>query len=211
MRRVAIVVEGATEQAFVAQVVADHLRPLGLEATPVLVRRRGGSVNVPRLAATMSGVYWSFHAVTSFVDFYGFERKGDASVDDLEVAIGAEVRSRVRTEWDERRVLPYVQMHEFEALLFTDPEAFSAIGAAKEAMDDIRAIAAGFATPEEINDRPTKAPSKRIAAALVTYDKVVEGVTVAKEIGLGDIRLSCPRFNVWLTRLEALPRQLRGT
>ena len=69
----------------------------------------------------MSELYRSFDAVTSLVDFYGFERKGDATVEELEAKILGRVREKIGSGWDERKVLPYVQRHEFEALLFARP------------------------------------------------------------------------------------------
>ena len=207
--RLAIVVEGPTERSFVGQVLAAHLRPLRIDARPILIGRAsghqgGGSVNVPRLAANMSQLYWSFEVVTSLVDFYGFERKDDATVDMLEKAILDDVKSRIRHSWDGRKVLPYVQKHEFEALLFADVDAFSAINAPPNSIDELRAVPSRFATPEDIDDNPATAPSKRIAAAITNYDKVVAGAMVAKEIGLEAMRSTCPRFAAWLARLESL-------
>lgn len=209
MKRLAIVVEGPTEQTFVAEVLAGPLRPLRVDATPVLIGRTsggkgGGSVNVPRLATTISGLYWSFDVVTSLVDFYGFQRKGDAAADTLEKTIRNEVAARIKHNWDERRVFPYIQRHEFEALLFADVGAFANIDTPQESIDELRVVSARFATPEDINDDPATAPSKRICQIVPNYNKVLHGNAVAGEIGLEKMRSACPRFRAWLARLEAL-------
>jgi hypothetical protein len=65
------------------------------------------------------------------------------------------------------------------------------------------AIRASVATPEEINERPGCAPSKRIADLCPAYRKALHGPTTAKRIGLEQIRIECPNFNDWLKRLEA--------
>lgn len=91
MKRLAVTVEGGTEEEFVKRVLAAHLRTIGMEPTPILLgraRRRfgGGNVSVERLASEMVELSWSFDAVTSFVDFYGFRRKGRRTADDRNVS-----------------------------------------------------------------------------------------------------------------------------
>ena len=209
MIRLAIVVEGATEQMFVGQVLADHLRRQGAESSAVLVggdggRQGGGNVNVARVAATMSRLYWSFDIVTSLVDFYGFTRKGGASANVLEEKIRKGVEAQIRHGWDERKVLPYVQRHEFEALLFADVAAFSSIDVPEKGIRELQGVRSRFETPEDINDDHATAPSKRIVKTVPSYDKVVSGPLIASEIGLDKMRSACPRFDAWLRQLESL-------
>ena len=162
-----------------------------------------GNVSVQRLARNMADLYHSCNAVTSLVDFYGFRGRGGATIDALEECVGRQVRLRIRSAWDERKVIPYVQKHEFEALLFADAQAFAAINVPPEGVKQLAAIRSSFA-PEDIDDDPKTAPSKRIAAIVPGYDKVVGGTVVALAVGLPAMRAACPRFCAWLTRLEAL-------
>ena len=128
MIRLAVSVEGQTEEEFVKASLAPHLRQNNVYATPVVIGRAksrvkgGGNVSIDRLANEMSQLRKSFDAVTSLVDFYGFRGKGSKSGNDLEQA----VRNRI-SQFDDRSVLPYVQLHEFEGLLFSDVEAFGRI------------------------------------------------------------------------------------
>ena len=199
MIRLAISVEGETEEAFVKKVLAGYLRP-EVEPTPVLLR---GNVGVERLVKRMVSLSHDFDAVTSLVDFYGFRRKGDRSVEQLEEHLVQQIEEQIP---DSRQaVFPYVQKHEFESLLFSDTAAFGAIES--DADWDIEALSRirrQFPTPEDINDSPETAPSKRITNALPRYDKVVHGPLIAEETGLEKIRGACPRFDTWLTRLEGL-------
>ena len=151
----------------------------------------------------MSELYRSFDAVTSLVDFYGFERKVDATVEELEAKILGRVREKIGSGWDERKVLPYVQRHEFEALLFADVAAFLCIDVDEEGIGRLQRIRSRFDTPEDINDDHDTAPSKRISQ-IVQYSKVADAPVVAAEIGLAKMRSACPRFGAWLARLEAL-------
>ena len=99
-------------------------------------------------------------------------------------------------------MIPYVQKHEFEALLFADVQAFAAIDVPQQVILQLAEISSQFA-PEDIDDRPSTAPSKRIED-LMDYDKIVGGNVVALEVGLPAMRSACPRFNDWLARLELL-------
>ena len=106
---------------------------------------------------------------------------------------------------NQNRILPYVQRHEFEGLLFSDVDAFSAlIETPPESVDFLRNIRSSFATPEDINDDTATAPSQRIKNVIPRYRKPLHGPLVAMRIGLDAIRAECPRFNNWLISLEAL-------
>ena len=127
--RLAVCVEGQTEEEFVKKVLDARLRPRGVEPAPILigtgVGEGGGSVTVKRLTSDMVRLYHSHDAVTSLVDFYGFQRKGDRTVEALEEYLLEKIRETVGDGWDENRVFPYVQRHEFEGLLFSDVNVFA--------------------------------------------------------------------------------------
>lgn len=189
---------------FTKEILAGHLRPRNVEPTPV---KMGGNVSIQRLAEEMTRLYWTHDAVTSLVDFYGFKQKGSATADGLETEVRDQVRKnirRVRRDWDARKVLPYVQRHEFEALLFADVDSFLYIGIDQEGVGQLQDVRSQFETPEDINDDRDTAPSKRILQVVPSYDKVVQGTIIAAEVGLEKICSACPRFRAWLARLEAL-------
>ena len=208
--RLAVSVEGATEREFVKTVLVEHFRPMGVELQPVVLGRArargtGGNVTVSRLTSEMARLYYSFDAVTSLVDFYGFRDKGDRAVGDLERDLLDEVAARVGRGWDARRVVPYVQRHEFEGLLFSNVEVFgNQIDFPRGCVGALRAVRAQFESPEDINDSSETAPSKRIADVIPRYRKVLHGSMVAERIGLDAMRAECPRFHAWVTRLESV-------
>ena len=217
MIRLAVSVEGRTEEEFVKTMLAGHLRGHGVETTPVLIGRArggsgGGNVSVERLVPEMRDLYWSFDAVTSLVDFYGFRGREDReTADELEERLGEALHREVVQGWDSRRVLPYIQQYEFESLLFSDVDAFAIVssGISNEAVRTLRHVRSQFPSPEDINDGRTTAPSKRIAGAMPKYRKVVHGPLIAGETGLGAIRRECRRFNAWMERMETLAGRLR--
>ncbi len=164
MIRLAVSVEGQTEEEFVKTVLLDHLRSMAIEIQPIRIGRArnkhkgGGNVTIDGLASDMASLYGSFDAVTSLVDFYGFRDKGGRNVLDLETHLRVEVGNRIGGSWNETRVFPYVQQYEFEGLLFADVEAFSGlIDAPDDSVGALRRIRSQFPTPEDINDDPKQA------------------------------------------------------
>lgn len=100
----------------------------------------------------------------------------------------------------------YLQLHEYEALLFSDLEAFRYADVPTRTINSWQAQLATFAGPEDVNNSRQTAPSKRLIAGWPRYEhaKPQFGVLVAERIGLPTIRAKCPRFNDWISRLEAL-------
>jgi len=108
------------------------------------------------------------------------------------------------------RFLPFIQLHEFEAYLFTEPGEFGLFyPEAQRQIANLRAIAEAHGSPELIDDGPNTAPSKRIINELSDYEgaKAAIGPQVGEMIGLQAIRGKCPHFHRWLTSLEELGKQ----
>ena len=107
------------------------------------------------------------------------------------------------------KLIPYVMLHEFEAMLFSDCEKLAAAVGYPELASDFQKIRDQFPTPEDIDDSPEGAPSKRIEtiiAPIIVYRKPILGVKIARAIGLDAIRAQCPHFAEWMDRLESAPR-----
>jgi hypothetical protein len=151
------------------------------------------------------------------VDYYGLptdwpgrteaSKRNSASgkAEFVEAALVENVAEEVGAKFDQRRFVPLVMMHEFEALLFSDPDRFAqGIGMASLAQG-FHKIRNAFECPEDINDSSVTAPSKRIEKLYPAYEKPLFGVIAALEIGLPKMRQECPHFNGWLERLESLP------
>ena len=66
-------------------------------------------------------------------------------------------------------------MHEFEALLFSDCTKFGNLIGKPELIEKFQQIRSQFANPEEIDDTPNQAPSKRIQALVEGYEKPLLG------------------------------------
>src|SRR5262249_1203514 len=103
------------------------------------------------------------------------------------------------------RFIPYLQCHEFEALVLSDPSRISTLYDVPQAEIEALCRDSGvFATPEEINLGQHSHPKYRIEQKVQDYDENVAGPLLAEDIGLATLRVRCPHFGEWLTRLEQL-------
>lgn len=215
MTRVCIVCEGQTEVEFVKSCLAPYLLASHVRAFPSLLQspsgsHRGSRVTVARLVKFISHQYHHTDRITTLVDFYGFQDRNGRSRAQLEADIRAGIAAAT-AGYDPRFVLPYLQMHEFEALLFTDPEAFAWVedGWNEHSRAALKRVRQAFASPEDINDSPETAPSKRILSIFEAgaYSKTEHGPLIAEMIGIDAMREHCPQFNAWLTQLQAWGKQ----
>ena len=110
--------------------------------------------------------------------------------------------------FDPSRFIPFVTMHEFEALLFSDCERFARGIGQPEMTSPLQEIRNAFSNPEEIDDSPDTAPSKRVIALIPGYQKPLMGTLAALEIGLVAMRTECPHFDAWVKRLETRPKSV---
>jgi Domain of unknown function (DUF4276) len=120
-------------------------------------------------------------------------------VESLEAAFGDDI--------GDPRFVPHLQLHEYETLLFAEPESFRySFDDCDQPIEEMKKIAASFATIEHINDHHTTAPSKRIINLIPAYEgrKSSAGPDIAEYTGLPTIRAKCPHFDAWLTRLESV-------
>ena len=117
-------------------------------------------------------------------------------------AVKKDLVAEMGHSFNSNRFVPFIVMHEFEGLLFSDCAAFSR-GIGKPDLESrFQEIRDQFATPEEINDSPETAPSKRVGVLVPGYEKPFLGTLAALEIGLERIRSECPLFDAWLKQLE---------
>lgn len=216
MTRVNIVVEGQTEETFVKEILAPALGYKGVYANARLLGRpghQGGRVNYARVKTDVAAFLKQDTQAycTTLLDLYGLGKGFPGSLSspaDIERVMKADLHAALGHRWRaDVRFIPYVQRYEFEGLLFSNPAALAAGMSRPHLSAAFQEIRAGFQTPEDINDSPQTAPSKRILRLHPPYQKPTHGVLAAKAIGLEIIRRECPRFAAWVKQLESLGRQ----
>lgn len=219
MTRVHVICEGQTEELFVAEVLAPELLPHGVYLIPALIGKpghKGGNMKFERLQTDILARLEEKTAFcTTLFDFYGLSESfpGKAAAHrETDIAAKANcIRDAMRTRLAQKlaplalqRFLPYVQMYEFEGLLFSAPAQLALACNQSKLTDKLQAIRAQFVTPEEINNHPASAPSKRLAQLFPGYDKPLHGALAALEIGLPTIRRECRLFDQWMSEIQAL-------
>lgn len=101
------------------------------------------------------------------------------------------------------RFVPYIQLHEFESLLFIDINAFYRWIPKREFRDEeaLKQVISSFPNPEMINDNKETSPGHRLKKLISGYDKVLYGSIIAEEIGIDHMRERAPRFNHWIEKM----------
>ena len=119
----------------------------------------------------------------------------------------AALENAVLEDIGDYRLIPHIQLYEFETLIFADPKKLDwNFLEHDKAIRSLMEIASGIASPELIDDGDETAPSKRIIHFIPEYAdmKVSVGPLVAEKIGLASLREKCGHFSDWLTKLERL-------
>lgn len=216
MNRLYLLVEGQTEETFVRELLAPNYARNGLYITPIIVRtspgHKGGVTGYGKVKPQLSRLCrQDRHAsVSTLFDLYGLPGNfpGKSAAGFPANGTGEQkavfLEARLAEDINEPNFIPYLMVHEFEALLFVKPETFASWTDSQHTVDALVAIAQAHETPEHINDSLQTAPSKRIARLMPEYKKTFHGPLIAAEIGLDSIRRACPHFNRWLLRLEQL-------
>lgn len=230
MSRLLIHVEGETEETFVNDILRPHLYGKGytnvsarLLGNARLRYRRGG---IKAWSAVRSDIIRHLKEdpaglTTMMVDYYALPQSGgkawpgreaagnlpfDQKAATIESALLEDICQEMGDAFNPNRFIPYVMMHEFEALLFSDCQRFGQGIGQPDLAQHLHAIRAQFPTPEHINDSPITAPSKRILDLVPGYNKPFHGNLAVLAIGLDPIRNECPHFSEWLSRLDAWPQ-----
>ncbi len=219
MIRVHVICEGQTEEMFVNELLAQHFYNLGIILLPSLIGKpgkKGGSVTYERLLIDLRArIDDATSFCTTFFDFYGlpenFPGKANAiskkTIEQKANCIQEELKLKIKSDISKnflKRFIPYVQMYEFEGLIFSNPEKMS-VGLCKPNLKQyFEKTRNEFATPEEINNSPNTAPSKRILRKIPEYEKPISGSLAAIEVGVDEIRAECKRFDQWLKEIEKL-------
>ena len=137
-------------------------------------------------------------------DFPGFEDSKHES--DPYKKIKA-IEDHFQVDIASRRFLPYIQLHEFEALLYAGLDKFHYYYLDhRSQITSLKQDVSGIINPELINEHPDTAPSKRIIKYLPSYgrEKPSAGPIIAEHIGLQTLRAKCRHFNSWLSQIELL-------
>lgn len=221
MRRLVFIVEGRSEERFINKLLIPYLSAKeGLQGIPMhaqqLVTNRkklihGGNVSFGKFANDVRNVAASGDVlVTTMIDFFRLPADFPGyTTDSLKVdLIERAIRDVLAVGVASATFLPYIQRHEFEALLFSNMDGFAAMDMDEKALAQLESIEQEYANPEDINGGSETAPSKRLGH-IFNYEKAADSFAILSAIPIDTIRARCPRFNRWVTQLEEGLRQGR--
>ncbi|RLC16970.1 MAG: hypothetical protein DRI57_10460 [Deltaproteobacteria bacterium] len=215
--KVNILVEGQTEETFVNSVLAPYLFQYGIFPVPIIVKtnieengttHKGGFVRYSEIRKQILRLLNDSSAdiVTTMMDYYALP-KSFPGKDDIQGHNCFEKVRYLERAWSEdihhKKFFPYLQLHEFESILFTSPLEIATVFSEKQyinrRLEDVRKK---FSSPEEINDNPNTNPSSRIIKVAPEYQKVFHGPLIAGRIGLEKIKDECHHFSDWINTLK---------
>jgi hypothetical protein len=220
MTRVHVVVEGQTEESFVKDLLAIVLWPRQVYVTPIILGppgHKGGNTSYARVKKDVIVLLKQDPTAycTTMLDLYGLgpgfpgtplppNLPNIEKVTRIEHAVKADIVAQIPDRRPDLRFFPYLQLHEYEGLLFSDPAAFASGIGQRHLAESFGKVRGAFATPEDINDDPDMAPSKRVFGVYPSYRKVVDGTLAARSVGLEKMRQECPHFRQWVGKLKEL-------
>lgn len=215
MIRINVFVEGQTEETFVRDTLAPYFAQQGIYLNAILAQtsrgHKGGIVSYGKVKHQITKLCQQDKKawVTTLIDYYGLptdfpdadKRKPENG--DIYSWVSA-LEKAFHDDIAQPNFIANFLLHEFEALLFCEPEKFSDWLEDKKPIAELNNIRLAFSSPESINNSPQTAPSKRILSVIPEYQKTLHGPLIAADIGLDTIRRQCPHFASWLQCLEAL-------
>lgn len=226
-----IVAEGETEKTFVREILASYMAEKGIYLFATLIGRaghKGGDIRFERAKADIENFLKQRQNiyVSTMFDYFridsdwpgmndirtknksGISLKSQDKAKIIEEATYDRILADIPGCNAENRFIPYIEMHEFEALLFSDAHILAEqTGITFSKIDE---IIRQYSEPEEINDNPEQAPSRRLKYLCRQYDKIDYGKNISEAIGIPTIRNKCPHFNEWLRKMEELTGEANG-
>lgn len=214
MIRVKLLVEGQTEETFVRDLLAPYFLHQHIYLTPILaqtsVKQKGGVVSYAKIKYQILRLCKQDKQalITSMIDYYRLPRDFPAYHSTLNEGVDTRVKrleEAFQKDINQDNFIANFMLHEFEALLFCEPEKFNDwLDDGEKQIEQLKDVKNQFINPEAINNHPNTAPSKRIKAIIPNYSKTLHGPLIAEDIGIDNIRSQCPHFNQWLVKIENL-------
>jgi hypothetical protein len=216
-RKAFVLVEGQTEEGFVKKVL-QPVMPVGLHLLPVIIatkrvnaggKFKGGVPKYPKVRGEVMRLLNDSGAlmVTTMLDYYALPESFPGRQSPVGTT-AAEKVDHVEKSWEaeinHNRFSAYLSLHEFEALLFSEPGEIADGFARPELVGKLQSIRNGFRSPEEINDHPDTAPSARLRHLYPRYSKPFFGALIAGWIGIERMCAECAHFAGWVNWLKTL-------
>lgn len=221
-----ILCEGQTEERFVKEVLKPYFKDSGMVLKHRLLftsrkkNAQGGMLSYSQAKRDLQiwikeneGRSSETHYYTTMFDYYALPDDFPGYDDAQSCADPYDKVKKIEDEFSKDmsvpNFIPYIQLHEFEALCFCDISQMVSLYPKEEKSIRMlqRVLEQYDGNPELIDNSPQTAPSKRIIDAvekhrLHHYNKPQSGVAVAKNIGIDKLMDTCRHFREWIERLS---------
>lgn len=223
MKKIFVVTEGQSETNFVNRVLSPYFLAFEkiLIPTTVLTKNdekkgimhKGGGSNYDKFFETvkkdMANAKHFGTFVTTMIDFYALPKdtpgitEAEKISDPYDKVSCIEKKMLDDAHFESNVYFPYIQLHEFESLVFTDLDM---LGEAYFEYDitPLKRCLEQKMNPELVNDGNETSPSKRILHCIPDYDKSVVGVSVLEKIGVEKLCQRCRHFGEWIFKMRAV-------
>lgn len=216
MKRVYIYCEGMTEEAFVNSVLYPYFIKFDIWVIPIVCKTgskdgqkfRGGAVNYAKLKDEICKLCKKHGCkayVTTLFDYYAMPTDTpniECSDTDLYRRISI-IENSIDNDIGMRNFFFNFCVHEFEGLLFSQPDVFAEFFDIDTATE-IAHQRSEFPNPEFVNSSVHTAPSKRIMKVIPSYRKVSHGISIAQRIGIDKMIEECPHFRAWIEKIKSI-------
>lgn len=217
MKNVYIYCEGPTEESFINEILYPYFFNIGIAVYPIICttkrtaakKYKGGVSDYAKIKKelTMLCKQHKNEYVTTMFDYYAMPDNTpgiDCAEPDVHERI-KRIEQTIDADIAQRNCNFHFMLHEFEAILFSNPDSFALI-ADEDVVNSIREIRESYPTPEHINNSPETAPSKRLEVLIPNYPKIKNGTLLSKNMGIDVIMNQCPHFKSWIESIVTLAR-----
>lgn len=227
MRHLYFIVEGETELEFVNKILIPYFYSQGvlchIQGYPITMSGGGhGFNNIQHFINTITPVlnYQNEPIVTTLIDYFQLnsEKKIPGYLESLNYVLTddrvnyleSKLNDIVQSITPYRYFIPYIQKHEMETLLFSNPEDGFYLESDK-IKNSVLEVCKQYPNIEDINGSTEGAPSKRLEAIYKAdgkkYEKIIDGIDIADLTGIEKILEKCPRFRNWIEHLIRLLKE----
>ena len=220
MKRLVIIAEGETEESFVNNILCPFFCSKGIYNSIQCFKTKhshGGMSKYSYIKKDILNIIYEKDVVVSMmIDFYrlpsDFPGFNDLKVTQTHQEQANLLETRIKKDLEDSQnqlfdnFIPYIQLHEFEALVFASISGIDSLFERSE-MDynGLMNVIQQYPNPEDINNHPDTAPSVRLKKLISGYNKVLHGIDIINTVGMDELLEKCPRFKTWIESMaEAL-------
>lgn len=217
MKKVLVLVEGQSEEWFIKNILNPNFNLKNIYFIPTILTTKrlisgpnykGGVTSYQKIRRDLLRLFSDTSAtiVTILIDYYGLpddfpgflSRPTSNCYERVEF-----LENKFQEDINRKNFLPYLQLHEFEALILSNIESFKKVFSDKEIqVQKLEELSLSYNSPEEINENSKTRVSKRIKEILPEYEKILHGQLILMNSNLDKIRDKCSHFNNWLKKIE---------